>query len=202
MANAEAAYNNLSDEQKSQVANYELLSAAREAFDSLSVMKTDYMTIDGVYLDDSYVDEGNPNNRMLYAFFTFTTPDANYGISSKSANLVVQGVNSYSAEIYRGTGQYASSYHYDGSITDVNVGSQTRVVMTFKVPEGEFAEGREITLTGGSIRRLARFISLPTRSPISMAPKVSPRRLTQQAISGRRTFAPKPTAKRPQGSRS
>lgn len=151
---AESAYDALSEDEKAAVENHDALAAARETFDSLSVLETAHVTIDGIYVDDSYSNPDYPGTKLVYLFFTAKAPDGNYKVSSRLIDMTFEGVNTYESEMYpydTGAGaKFASSYHYDSSLTDVFIGNGTKVAATFRIPEGELEPGRAVSIDDGN----------------------------------------------------
>lgn len=116
-----------------------------------TVTSTDYMTIDGIFVDESYVDKDSDSIRMVYLFYTLTTPAENLRVDSKSVKLTFGGVNTYESEHYSGTCTYMPSFYYSSYLEDVYVGDTLKVVETIKVPVGELSEGKEITLAKSQV---------------------------------------------------
>lgn len=116
-----------------------------------NVTATDYMTIDGVFVDESYVDDDSDSIRMVYLFYTLTTPDENLRVDSKSVKMTFNGVNSYESSHYSGTCTYMPNYYYSDYLEDVYVGDSLKVVETLKIPVGELTEGNTITLTKSQV---------------------------------------------------
>lgn len=115
--------------------------------DAEKVMATDYMTVEGIYVDESYVDEDSASLRMVYLFYTVTTPGENLKVDSKSTILTIGGKNEYSSSHYAKACRYMSSYYYSDYLEDVYVGDVLKVVETFVIPSGDLVEGKEISLS-------------------------------------------------------
>ena len=111
-----------------------------------AVTETDYVSIDGIYVDTSYSDSDNASLKMVYVFYTAKTNAENIKISSKSSKIKFDGANEYTSEKYGGVCKYMGSYYYSDYLEEVYVGTELKVVSTFKVPEGELAAGRSISL--------------------------------------------------------
>lgn len=112
-----------------------------------SVTSTEHMTIDGIFVDDSYRDKEESPLRLVYLFYTLTAGDTNLKIDSKYTNLTIGEANTYESENIPGACDYAPSYYYGDYIQDVYVGESLKVVATFKIPEGDLAAGKSITLS-------------------------------------------------------
>lgn len=110
------------------------------------------VTIDGICVDDSYVEEEGSPLKMVYLLYTVTPADSNLEIDSKYTELTINGSNTYEAEHY-GPEQckYMPSYYYSSYIEDVYVGTSLKVAATFKIPEADLAAGRTITLSDSQL---------------------------------------------------
>lgn len=112
---------------------------------------SDYVAIDSVCIDDSYVNEDDENLKLVYLFYTVSTEDQNLEVSSAATTLTVDGTNSYVSERVIGACDYASSYYFSDYIEDVNVGESLKVAETFKIPAGDLEAGKTITLSNSHI---------------------------------------------------
>lgn len=118
------------------------------------VTATDTMTIDAICVDDSYVEEEGSPLKMVYLFYTFTAADENLKIDSKYTTMVINETNEYESDHFANKAAacaYTDSYYYSSYIEDVYVGSSLKVAATFKIPEGDLAAGRSITLSDTQI---------------------------------------------------
>lgn len=118
------------------------------------VTATDTMTIDAICVDDSYVEEEGSPLKMVYLFYTFTAADENLKIDSKYTTMVINETNEYESDHFANKAAacaYTDSYYYSSYIEDVYVGSSLKVAATFKIPEGDLAAGRSITLSDSQI---------------------------------------------------
>lgn len=106
---------------------------------------TEHIKIDGMFVDSSYVVEEGTPLRLLYVFYTLTATDVNLKIDSKYTYLTI-GQNKYESGHIPGVAKDMSSYLYTSYIKDVYVGESMKVVATFKVPEGDLAAGKIITV--------------------------------------------------------
>lgn len=114
-------------------------------------VSSDYVTIDSVCIDDSYVNEDDENLKLVYLFYTVSTEDQNLEVSSAATTLTVDDTNSYESERVIGACDYASSYYFSDYIEEVNVGENLKVVETFKIPAGDLEAGKTITLSNSHI---------------------------------------------------
>lgn len=112
-----------------------------------SVTKTDYMNIDGIYVDNSFVDKDGSPLKMVYLFYTVSTNDQNLQAYSKDMEMTVGGVNTYTSAHYASACTYMDSYYYSDFIEDVYAGSELKVVDTFKVPEADLSAGKSISFS-------------------------------------------------------
>lgn len=115
------------------------------------VKETDYMTIEGVYVDNSYSTEDNENMRFLYIFYTAHTNDQNLKIDSKSMNIKINDANTYKAVRSKKESRYLRNYHNSAYLKEVYVGEEGKFVETFEVPEGDLEAGRTISISKSQI---------------------------------------------------
>ena len=114
--------------------------------------KTNYMSIDGIYVDNSYKDKENESLKLVYLFYTVNSNDKNLRVHSKSTKITINDMNTYSA-----TGTldkvclYMSNYYYSDYIEDVYIGDTIKVVETFKIPQGDLIAGKSIKLKNSEI---------------------------------------------------
>ncbi len=108
--------------------------------------ETDYVLINGIFIDDSYVDKDNSKIKMVYVFYDAFTNAENIEVSSELSELTINDINTYYSEKYSGVCDYMNSYYYSDYLEEVFIGDTLKVVATFKIPEAEFAPDRIITL--------------------------------------------------------
>lgn len=116
-----------------------------------SVMSNDYITINGIAVDDSYRDEEESPLRTVYLFYTLNAKESNLEIDSTYTTLTVGENNSYESEFLPGLCDYATNYYYSSYIEDVYVGESLNVVATFRIPEGDLEAGKKITISDSQI---------------------------------------------------
>lgn len=144
------------------------------------VTETDYMTIEGMYVDNSYSASDNNNVRFLYIFYTAHTDAENLQVDSKSMNITINDVNTYEAVRSSSQVQYMKSYYNSAYLEDVNVGDSVKFVETFEVPKGDLEKGRSITIEKDQIPDCEK-LKLSTddivfcKSPIAIARKADPK---------------------------
>ena len=104
----------------------------------------DNVTIEGIYVDDSYVkEEGSPLKRV-YMFLNVTATDENLKVDSGYFKMTI-GENSYDSAFSKGACDYAPSYYYSSYIEDLYVGNSQKLALTFEVPSGDLVAGKEIS---------------------------------------------------------
>ena len=118
-----------------------------------SVTTTDYMTIDGICVDDSYQDEDGSPLKMVYLLYTLTAPEENLQIDSTYTTLTINDANSYESEHDPSAPaiRYMPNYYYSSYIEAVYMGTSLQVAATFLIPEADLAPGRSITLSDSQI---------------------------------------------------
>ena len=112
---------------------------------------TDYMKVDGLYADKSFVDDKRKNMTMLYMCYTVSTEGKNLKVSSGNSKIIFEGTNDYSSEHYPRACLYMESYYYSAYLTDVYIGDELKVVETFRVPTAELNKGRVIRFENSRI---------------------------------------------------
>ena len=115
------------------------------------VTETEVVSIDGLYVDDSYVDEESSQLKRVYLFYTLSSDDANMEIDSKYTELTINDGNTYESGLYPGACDWMSSYYYSSFIEDVYMGDELKVAAIFEVPEADLAADRSITLSDNQI---------------------------------------------------
>lgn len=125
--------------------------AEGESQDASVVKETDYMTIEGIYVDNSYSTKDNDRMRFLYILYTAHTKDQNLKIDCKSMNVTINDTNSYKAVRSKKETRYLRSYYNGAYLKEVYVGDEVKFVETFEVPEGELEAGRSITISKSQI---------------------------------------------------
>lgn len=119
-----------------------------------TVLKSDYMSIEGIAVDDSYSDpDGKPLN-LVFLFYKLSSPDVNLTIDSCGTKLTINGTNTYSSEflpIAKEATKLMPNYVYTSYLTDVYVGETVSVAATFLIPRGDLTEGKIIQLADDQI---------------------------------------------------
>ena len=103
-----------------------------------NALEAENVTIEGVYVNDAYVDDDNPSLKMVYVFYDVHTDGENMKLSSYSE--LRTDANTYEFEKYL-TAQsgcyYMSDYHYGKTLKEVYTGESGKFLSTFRVPEGD-----------------------------------------------------------------
>ena len=118
------------------------------------VTATNHITINGICVDDSYVDSDSKPLKMVYLLYTLTATGEKLKIDSKYTKLTIAETNSYESDHYASTAaasEFMPNYLYTSYITDVYVGESKNVMATFYVPEGDLAEGKIITVSDSQL---------------------------------------------------
>lgn len=113
--------------------------------------ETDYMKVDGIFMDESYVDEENDSMKLVYFCYTVSTNAENLQIDAKDSNLTIDGVNTYTSTHVPNACTYMGSYYYEDFLEDVYVGDSLKVVETFKIPNGDLTPGKTLTFSSSQI---------------------------------------------------
>ena len=145
------------------------------------VTETNYMKVDGIYVDNSYVDEDNSNLKLLYLFYTITTDDKNLSISSNGMTLSIDDTNTYHSDLYSGSCKYMKSYYYKSFIEDIYVGDTLKVVSTFKIPKGDLTAGKSISLKNSSVPDIENILVSTDDIVFAIAQRKLPKQWTPKA---------------------
>ncbi len=110
------------------------------------VMETEQAKIEGVFVDNSYKDDGGKPLKMVYLFLTFKSNEKNFEVDAKYTKLII-GENTYESDFYKGSCDFMPSYYYSSFLEEIYVGNESKVALTFKVPEGDLQLGKTVTLS-------------------------------------------------------
>lgn len=119
---------------------------SEEKQEAKTVLETANARIDGIYLDDSYVDSSNSALTMMYLFITLKSTDKNLKYDCKYTKINI-GSNTYETDFYKGICTYMPNFYYSSFIKDLYVGNEVKIALTAKVAKGEFDSAKDITLT-------------------------------------------------------
>lgn len=121
------------------------------------VKSNDYFTLNGICVDNSYVDEDDSALKMVYLFFTVNAQAENLQIDDKDMVLTINDTNQYTSEHYptASATKYTSNYYYSEYLEDIYTGSSLNVLTTFKIPEGDLGADKSITLSDTQIPDIA-----------------------------------------------
>ena len=117
-----------------------------------TVTETNYMKIEGIYVDNAYRDttmgeNQNQSLRRVYVLYTAFTNGENLKISGSSINITVDGVNGYASHYIPGSCDYMSSYFYSSDAKLLYTGDTVKMAETLLIPEGELAAGKTLEFT-------------------------------------------------------
>lgn len=121
-------------------------------------LESDCVKIDGIYVDDSFVDQEGKAGKLLYLFYT-VTPNEEENISSKSVSIVA-GETKLSCDNYKETknghpgydvGRYTPSYHYSDYIETVAAGDSLKVMSTYKISDKVLNDAESYKLDSSDI---------------------------------------------------
>lgn len=119
--------------------------------DAVIGTETNYLHVDGLYVDTAYQDPAGGDPLMVYLFYTVFTPDQTLSVDSRSTVLTIDGEGSFSAAHYPGQCDFMASYYYSSYLEDVYVGAPLAVVETFLIPRSALEEGKSISLANQRI---------------------------------------------------
>ena len=124
------------------------------------VTETDYIKIEGIYLDNNYKDKEKESTNLLYVFYTAKTPDKQLKVDSKSLQLTFESGNTYEAEHYSNYCDYMKNYYYSSYLEEVNIGDSVKFVETIKIPQGELKNGESFTFSKSQIPQTENLVYL------------------------------------------
>ena len=113
------------------------------------VLSNDYITVDGIYVDESYVDSESSSLKMVYVFATVTAAEKNIDIDSRYTKLHI-GENCYESDKY-GDAPKWTSYYYSSYIKHLYVGESCKLALAFKIPEADLSGSKQIRLQDNEI---------------------------------------------------
>ena len=140
------------------------IAYAKENVPISGVSETNYMRIDGLFADESYVSKTNDkaNEIRLYVFYTVFSNDKNLKVDSKkSMSITINDVNTYESNSFDAACLYMESYSHRGYLETIYLGEELKMASTFIIPKAELATGRTITLNNHQIPEIEK-ISLIT----------------------------------------
>lgn len=111
------------------------------------VTQNDYINVEGIYVDKSYEDDDSSSLKMVYVFLNISASDKNLKVDCKYTKMTINDANTYDSDFYKDTCTYAPSYYYSSFIEDVYVGDSIKLVLTFKIPEGDLTAGKSIVFS-------------------------------------------------------
>ena len=113
--------------------------------DGGEVKQTDYVKIEGIYVDNSHF--AINNMKLVYVFADMFTNAENIQVSSVGSELTINDANSYPSNKLNGKAQsMIDSYYYNSTNTPIYIGNSKKVLSTFLVPAAELEAGRSITM--------------------------------------------------------
>lgn len=129
--------------------------------------ETKEVKIEGLYVDDSYKDKDNSNNKLLYMVYTMKEPETNTSVDSKGTVMVVDEKNEYTSERIS-TNADASAFcrnlYFSDYLENVNVGQTLKVMETFLIPDVELEPGKTITFKSSEFEATEAEIIMDTDS--------------------------------------
>lgn len=117
------------------------------------VKSTDYFTLNGICVDNSYVNEDDPSLKLVYMFFTVNAQAENLTIDDKHMILTINDTNQYTSEHNPNASatKYTANYYYSEYLEDIYTGTSLNVLTTFEIPESDLGSDKTITLSDTQI---------------------------------------------------
>ena len=129
-------------------------SSAEPEANEPETVGNEYITINGICVDDSYQDDEGSPLKLVYVFYTLSATGENLQIDSNYMDLTAESGNAYESAYYPDDASacdFTPNYYYSSYIEDVYTGTSIQVASTFKIPEGDLAAGRTITLSDSQL---------------------------------------------------
>ncbi len=129
-------------------------SSTEDSPNDVQTIGNDYITINGICVDDSYQDDDGSPLKLVYLFYTLNAGSENLQIDSNYTQLTIDGTNTYESEYYPDDASacfLAQNYYYSSYIEDLYTGTSIQVAATFKIPEADLEAGKTITLEDSQI---------------------------------------------------
>lgn len=120
-----------------------------------NVMSTDYINIEGLYVDNSYAGESESIKFVFVVYEAFTNAE-NLSIDCKSMQMTINGTNTYTAARTSAEVKYMKNYYNGAYLKSVNIGERAKFVETFEIPQGDLEPGRTITLAKSQIPQMEK----------------------------------------------
>lgn len=111
---------------------------------SSSKLSNDIIKIDGIYLNNEYIDDNDESLKQVVLFYTMNAGEENIDISSNHFNLKINK-NEYEAKNDVKTPDL-TQYYYSNIIKKVYTGKSLKVAEIFNVSDGDLVSGKKITL--------------------------------------------------------
>ena len=120
--------------------------------DDGSVMASKTVTIDGIYVDESFEDD---NLGLVYLFYTVNAGDANLELASTSLKIKVNDTNEYDSTVVGKFIPKYTNYYYGEIIKKIYVGKSYKICSTFKVAKGDLEGSKPISISSYKIADLS-----------------------------------------------
>jgi len=114
-----------------------------------SSMETEYIKIDGIYVDESFKDK---NLSLVYLFYTVNANSENMKLSTVGLNMKINDTNKYSSTVEKDLIPYYTNYYYGDIVKTIYVGNSYNMCSTFKVPKGDLKDSKKVKLENSNIK--------------------------------------------------
>lgn len=117
-----------------------------EPTEPAKVLEDDKVKLDGFFVDNSYVDSEGKPLKLVFVYLTFKAGETNYKVDAKYTKMKI-GENEYDSDFYKRSNPYTPNYYYSSYIEEIFVGKSCKLLLTFKVAEGDLVAGKDVTLS-------------------------------------------------------
>lgn len=121
--------------------------------ESGSTASSGAVSVDGIYVDDSYSDADGSSLRLVYLLYTVNAGSANLRNASTSVSIIINGANTYTGDVQNtaSVAQYMRNYECSKYVKDIYVGETMKFVAMYEIPEGDLADGNTVTFSASDI---------------------------------------------------
>lgn len=110
-----------------------------------STLGNDNITIESIYVDDSYKNEEHPSLKRVWVFSEIHPEDNTIEASSYSGKMII-GETTYDAVFQsEKDGMWFSSYHYSNTIKEVFKSETLKIAFMFEVSESDLTNEAKLT---------------------------------------------------------
>ncbi len=128
-------------------------SGEKKDEESGSTASSGAISVDGVYVDDSYRDAEGSSLRLVYLLYTVNAGSENLRNAATSVSIIINGANTYTGDVQKtaSVAKYIRNYECSRYVKDIYVGESMKFVAMYEIPEGDLAAGNAVTFSASDI---------------------------------------------------